>query len=158
MLQKGALHGIYPHICANLSLGSKKIIATHLKTFESNFKDHTLEPGTVASIISKAKAKGLSADGYLDEAKSKACHRGPEGTNSPLNPDVMVGEVYVLYEATLRQNNALDFDDLLVFGVKLFSGHPLTVGWCRHILVDELCVDASCVPDNSRHFAARTQT
>ena len=142
MLQKGPPRRIYPHICADVGVNSKKVIATHLKTFEKDRKDHNLEPGTIASIISKAKAKGLSADDYLGDTKSKTHPRDPAGTDSPLTPDVIVGEVYVLYEATLRQNNALDFDDLLVFGVKLFSGHPLTVSWCRHILVDELYVYA----------------
>jgi DNA helicase-2/ATP-dependent DNA helicase PcrA len=149
MLLKGARRSVHPHICTNIGSGSKKIVATHLKTFEKDLKDHNLEPGTVTSIISKAKAKRLSADGYLDDAKSKAHYRGPTGTESPPTPDIIVGEVYVLYEATLRQNNALDFDDLLVFGVKLFSGHHLTVDWCRHILVDELCARIACVLDNT---------
>ncbi|KAJ3545974.1 hypothetical protein NMY22_g2239 [Coprinellus aureogranulatus] len=118
---------------------SKKIITAHLKVFEKDLKDHehNLEAATVASIISTAKAKGLSAEDYLEEARSKSYYKGASGTKSPLTPDVVVGEVYVLYEASLRQNNALDFDDLLVFGVKLFSHHPVTVEWCRHILVDE---------------------
>ncbi|KAG1762716.1 P-loop containing nucleoside triphosphate hydrolase protein [Suillus occidentalis] len=46
-------------------------------------------------------------------------------------------EIYRDYEKTLRTNNSLDFDDLLLFGVRLFSQHPRYAAWCQHILVDE---------------------
>lgn len=112
-----------------------------MKTFEKDLKEQNLEAGMVASIISKAKAKRLSAEEYLLDAKSKIHSKGPSGMDPPATtPDIIVGQVYILYEATLRQNNALDFDDLLVFGVKLFSCNPVTVDWCKHILVDELYV------------------
>ena len=128
----------------NSMFRSKKIIATALKTYEKDLKDAsiTLEPSTVASLISKAKARGLSASDFLADAVAKARHRGPPppGSKHPISSEVIVGEVYTTYEATLRRDGALDFDDLLVYGVKLFQGHPSTVDWCDHILVDELCV------------------
>ncbi|KAF7354819.1 ATP-dependent DNA helicase PcrA [Mycena sanguinolenta] len=49
----------------------------------------------------------------------------------------VVGSVYEQYEKSLRRSNSLDFDDLLLFGVKLFSDHPPATSWCRHVLVDE---------------------
>lgn len=64
--------------------------------------------------------------------------KGIGDTEKVLSPEIIVAEVYVEYEATLRKNNALDFDDLLVYGVQLFSENPSTVDWCQHILVDEL--------------------
>jgi len=52
-----------------------------------------------------------------------------------------VSEAYLLYERRLRQNNALDFDDLLLFTVKLLKQAPEVCEYYRdrfeHILVDE---------------------
>ncbi|MDP6107170.1 MAG: UvrD-helicase domain-containing protein [Candidatus Brocadiia bacterium] len=52
-----------------------------------------------------------------------------------------LAEVYRLYEARLLDNNALDFDDLLVKTIELFSSHPEVLQrWqnrCVHVLVDE---------------------
>ncbi|RXW21277.1 hypothetical protein EST38_g4588 [Candolleomyces aberdarensis] len=117
---------------------SKKIIATLLKRFEKDIKDRSLslEPGTVASMISKAKSKGKSAEYCLADAKSSLASQG-SSEGAPLSLEVIVAEVYVDYEATLKKNNALDFDDLLVYGVKLFSKHSSVAYWCQHILVDE---------------------
>lgn len=50
----------------------------------------------------------------------------------------IVAEIYIGYEQVLKDNNALDFDDLLVYGVKLFKEHCEIALWCKHILVDEL--------------------
>jgi DNA helicase II / ATP-dependent DNA helicase PcrA len=50
----------------------------------------------------------------------------------------IVAEIYIGYEQVLKDNNALDFDDLLIYGVKLFREHCETALWCKHILVDEL--------------------
>lgn len=117
---------------------SKKIITALLKTREKDLKARglTLEPGQCASLISKAKSRCLSAEDYLEEAKAHM-HSKTSSPDIPSSLETVVGEVYVQYEATLRRNSALDFDDLLIYGVKLFSGHPLTVSWCQHILVDE---------------------
>jgi DNA helicase-2/ATP-dependent DNA helicase PcrA len=50
-------------------------------------------------------------------------------------------EAYQEYQARLRQNNALDFDDLLVKTVELFRADPEVLGYYqerfRYILVDE---------------------
>ncbi|KAJ2914061.1 hypothetical protein MD484_g6352, partial [Candolleomyces efflorescens] len=117
---------------------SKKIVATSLKRFERDIKDRSLslEPGAAASLISKAKSKGKSAEYCLAEAKSSQTGQG-SSEGAPLPLEVIVAEVYLDYEATLKKNNALDFDDLLVYGVKLFSKHPSVASWCQHILVDE---------------------
>ncbi|KAF8896349.1 P-loop containing nucleoside triphosphate hydrolase protein [Infundibulicybe gibba] len=48
-----------------------------------------------------------------------------------------VAGIYEKYERLLRQSNSLDFDDLLLFGVQLFTQHKRAVSWCQHILVDE---------------------
>lgn len=49
-------------------------------------------------------------------------------------------QLYGEYEAALREANSLDFDDLLVFGLRLFTEAPRVLESCRHILVDEFQV------------------
>lgn len=115
---------------------SKKIIAKLLKQHKDTLSENdiTLKEATVLSLISKAKSKGTSAEdmaAHIGQKKSQ--------TNLPTNViDQIVSEIYNEYERTLRRSNCLDFDDLLVFGVKLFERHKKAVQWCRHVLVDEL--------------------
>jgi DNA helicase-2/ATP-dependent DNA helicase PcrA len=89
------------------------------------------------SLISKAKAKGQNADDLLPGPPSASQPRPPPlaGAN---DIQFIVSQVYCEYERVLRRNNCLDFDDLLLFGVRLFSEHPNSAAWCRHVLVDEL--------------------
>ena len=116
----------------NCSLCSKKIVAKLLKPYneELQAKQITIKESSILSHISKAKSKGLSADGMLAECS------GSQSLRSEI--DHIVAIIYVEYERLLRKNNSLDFDDLLLFGVKLFREHPEAVSWCRHVLVDEL--------------------
>lgn len=50
-------------------------------------------------------------------------------------------DVYQLYQKRLQENNALDFDDLIMLTVELFHQHPAVLlkyqEWFRYILVDE---------------------
>ncbi|KAG5643023.1 hypothetical protein DXG03_001761 [Asterophora parasitica] len=120
---------------------SKKIIATLIKNNKDYIEEHglVLTDGGVASMISKAKAKGrktidVSAD---DDAKPKSSGP-PTDKNDILGAlKYIVDVIYEEYEKTLRRNNSLDFDDLLLYGVKLFVNHKHTVAWCKHVLVDE---------------------
>ncbi|TRM64719.1 P-loop containing nucleoside triphosphate hydrolase protein [Schizophyllum amplum] len=109
---------------------AKKIISTHLSRYKADLKDTTLKDATVLASISNAKAKGLTSDDLF--------RRQQNAPSTELNEaDRVVTQVYSDYETSLRQHNSMDFDDLLVFGVKLFREHRETVQWCKHILVDE---------------------
>jgi DNA helicase II / ATP-dependent DNA helicase PcrA len=104
--------------------------------------------GAASSRISKAKAKGQSAKAFFQEMEQTECRRKlrDERRDSKIsNPaleskslDRIVAEIYIGYEQVLKDNNALDFDDLLVYGVELFREHCETALWCKHIFVDEL--------------------
>lgn len=104
----------------------------------------TIAEGQIATAISKAKAKGYSATTYSQEvmpsvkniSKSKFSSDSTGGEKKCI--EQIIAEVYTGYEQILKQNNALDFDDLLIYGVRLFSQHNESVIWCKHILVDEL--------------------
>jgi DNA helicase II / ATP-dependent DNA helicase PcrA len=50
--------------------------------------------------------------------------------------DRVLQEIYEAYEQALRDLNGLDFDDLLVFGVKLLKDHHIAE--VEHLFVDEL--------------------
>lgn len=127
-------------MCISLS---KKIISTLLKPHKEFLaaREVSLKEGVVLSTISKAKAKGLSAADYLTEAQGRRKPSTDPNTHAATvsqDIDSIVAEIYVQYELTLRRNNSLDFDDLLIFGVRLFTEHHGAVSWCRHVLVDEL--------------------
>ncbi|KAF9065598.1 P-loop containing nucleoside triphosphate hydrolase protein [Rhodocollybia butyracea] len=123
---------------------SKKIITPFLKKYKDDLaaKDITLKEATVLAIISKAKAKGLSASDFHHDIRIRS-HAPKNSSDSQISSstvndiDLVVAEIYEDYEKTLRKNNSLDFDDLLLFGVKLFTENPTSVKWCRHVLVDE---------------------
>ncbi|GJE88670.1 UvrD-helicase-domain-containing protein [Phanerochaete sordida] len=140
---------------------SKKILGKMLKEPDlKNFLKNcsiTLSEGTVSSRISQAKAKGFSPHDLLDTfyASSHASTKGKAKAKSflPLTTerlehelnsaniketiDFVVAHLYDQYELTLREHNSLDFDDLLVYGVRLFSENPQVGRWCTHALVDE---------------------
>ncbi|KAH9939503.1 UvrD-helicase-domain-containing protein [Amylocystis lapponica] len=116
---------------------SKKIIVKLLKSYKDFLEERniTLKDGTIMSKISRAKAKGHSPEDLLKELAIKK-RQGGFGQLT-LDIDSVVAHIYKDYDKTLRRNNSLDFDDLLVFGVKLFSEHKKSAAWCRHVLVDE---------------------
>ncbi|KAK7061228.1 ATP-depentend DNA [Favolaschia claudopus] len=125
--------GIEPNFTVCDAEESKKIISNLLKPHK-NFlasKDITLKDGNVLSQISRAKAKGLDAKDFI------AQHKATNEFDPQVDIQRVIGTVYEKYEKALRRSNSLDFDDLLLFGVKLFSEHPSATNWCRHVLVDE---------------------
>ena len=92
-----------------------------------NYSDKQFHPRAILSNISRAKNESISpadfrqvADGYFER---------------------VVAEVYALYQDTLRLNNALDFDDLLLFAAQLLRENPEVCryyqGKFEYILVDE---------------------
>jgi DNA helicase-2/ATP-dependent DNA helicase PcrA len=112
---------------------SKKIIGPLLKEFKPILleKDITLKESAVLSLISKSKSKGITPEVMILEQEASL--------TPPNDIERIVALIYVDYEQILRKSNALDFDDLLLFCLKLFKNHGEAVRWCQHILVDELC-------------------
>ena len=82
------------------------------RVFESHkIDDKDLTPRSVIAQISRAKNAMLDPASFAAEAG--------EAPNRKL-----IAELYTAYEADLRRNNALDFDDLLVETVRQFDNHP----------------------------------
>jgi DNA helicase-2/ATP-dependent DNA helicase PcrA len=94
---------------------------------ELNLDEKRFTPRSILSLISRAKEKRISPEQYL-----------MLGSGFFEN---IVAKVYPLYQQKLRQNNALDFDDLLVETVRLLETSQETLARLqdrfRHILVDE---------------------
>lgn len=84
----------------------------------------------VLGIISAAKNEMISPEEYLLNARADGDYRRQQ-----------IGEIYKEYQAQLKKNNALDFDDLLVKTVELFENQKEILDYYqekfRYIMVDE---------------------
>ena len=84
----------------------------------------------ILSVISAAKNEMISPEEFLSNARADGDWRGQK-----------IGELYAEYESRLKKNNALDFDDLLVKTVELFSSSKEILDYYqerfRYIMVDE---------------------
>ncbi|MBF1990680.1 DNA helicase PcrA [Fischerella thermalis] len=102
-------------------------LVKEIVTKQLNLDDKKFEPRSVRYAISNAKNKGLSPQDYEREQPN---YRGR-----------VIAEVYSKYQDRLAENNALDFDDLILVPVKLFQQNEQVLGYWyhkfRHILVDE---------------------
>ncbi|MBZ0155258.1 MAG: UvrD-helicase domain-containing protein [Alphaproteobacteria bacterium] len=82
----------------------------------------------VASRISILKASLISPEEFLSQGDG-------------FSFDEKLGRVYLKYQDELKRCNALDFDDLIMLTVKLFSEHPKILekymGMFPYLLVDE---------------------
>ncbi|KZV90870.1 UvrD/REP type DNA helicase [Exidia glandulosa HHB12029] len=116
---------------------SKKIVNKLIKTHADYLQSYDFEvtDRQVASLISKAKSKGLSPE-QVAVVGVKDTLRPPAG--EPPNPHhVALSMLYSEYQAALKANKSLDFDDLLAYGVKLLDAVPRIAEFCEHVLVDE---------------------
>jgi DNA helicase-2/ATP-dependent DNA helicase PcrA len=104
---------------------SKKLIASSLKELGYDTKRFT--PSGVQTAISLAKNELISPEEYGKKVFSPY--------------EKIVAEVYQVYQQKLFQNNALDFDDLLVYTVNLFELFPSVLNYYqdkfKFILIDE---------------------
>ena len=95
---------------------------------ELNLGDKEYPPKAVKATISDAKNRMLSPEEWLRDA-------GDDFRNRKYY------EAYRLYERTLKGNNALDFDDLLVKTLELLAEQPPVLEYYQnrfdYILVDE---------------------
>jgi DNA helicase II / ATP-dependent DNA helicase PcrA len=89
--------------------------------------DSDLPPKKARSHISRAKSRGWSPKEY-------------EAQRDGWEPDELL-QIYPAYQRYLRQSNSMDFDDLLLFAVKLFEDHKEVResygSRYRYLLIDE---------------------
>ncbi len=77
---------------------------------ELQFDEKKLNPKAIRGHISDAKNQLIGPEKYETHAMDYFSQR--------------VAKVYNLYQAQLKLNNALDFDDLIMMTVELFKSHP----------------------------------
>lgn len=77
---------------------------------KAGYDPKQFEPRKILSIISKAKGDAQTRLDFLDGARSY--------------PEQVAAEVWEHYDAALREEHALDFDDLLLKTVNLLKSHP----------------------------------
>lgn len=96
---------------------------------ELNIDSHNLKERAVLSAVSKAKNEGVTPEEYRKEIS------GGDYTER------RIADCYEQYEKKLHQNDALDFDDLLLKTVELFDTEPEVLEYYqerfKYILVDE---------------------
>jgi len=94
---------------------------------ETGGEDRALTPAAAGSRISQLKNEGITPETFEAEA------RGPI--------DRRLAPIYTRYAKGLRDRAAMDFDDLLLYTVRLFdldeSVHRMYAERFRHVLVDE---------------------
>ncbi|MCA1620836.1 MAG: UvrD-helicase domain-containing protein [Acidobacteria bacterium] len=106
---------------------SQRVVKACIK--DLGYDDQRLAPRQTQSAISHAKNSGLDADMYAARAESHDEKRAA------------IARVFKLYEERLVNNNALDFDDLLIKAVRLLRKREDVRAHYnerfRYILVDE---------------------
>ncbi len=102
-------------------------LVKQIVTKQLNLDDKKFEPRSVRYAISNAKNQGLTPQEFEYQQPN---YRGR-----------VIAEVYSQYQNALAENNALDFDDLILVPVQLFQQNEQVLSyWHRkfqHILVDE---------------------
>jgi len=123
--KNGASVGIPPEFVIYDEQDSKDAVKIALNKLELDVKRFT--PGGMRSLISQAKNELISPLEYPSIARGYYQEQA--------------AQVYLTYQQILRENHALDFDDLLFATVTLFRKHPDIAGYYqnlfRYILVDE---------------------
>ena len=97
---------------------------------DMDLDEKILPPRSVMGEISRAKDERVSSTEYLNEARKGSDIR-----------KVKVGEIYSEYMRRMFAANAMDFDDLIFFTVKLLEENDDVCGYWqrrfRYVLIDE---------------------
>lgn len=123
------IDGSYEGIPGNFVIFDEgdRLAATKQITKELSIDEKAYPPRTIVSLISKAKNELLRPEEYS------------RLVNSPL--ERVAADVYPLYERTLKDSGALDFDDLIAKTVQLLENNEaVRTKWqttFRYVLIDE---------------------
>ncbi|MDB6067918.1 MAG: ATP-dependent helicase Rep [Pedosphaera sp.] len=135
-----------PTICTFHSL-CVRILRQHIERlgYKKNFViyDQAEQISAVKKILSHISAKGEKTDpaailSLLSRYKNGGAKAGAIGDASVV---AMAEHIRSRYETALRACNAVDFDDLILLTLKLFTDHPDALEACRtkyrYVMVDE---------------------
>ncbi|EEB06182.2 ATP-dependent DNA helicase [Schizosaccharomyces japonicus yFS275] len=90
-----------------------------------------LTPNVALSRVSRMKSSGLIAKPHCEQLSCLP------GLTVNTNQSFQSTELYKLYQAVLRKNGYVDFDDLLILFIQLVHDHTYCIDNIKHILVDE---------------------
>jgi DNA helicase-2/ATP-dependent DNA helicase PcrA len=124
-----------------------RILRQHIEKlgYKSNFViyDESEQLGTIKKILSHLSAKGEKTDPVAILSLLSRFKNGGQRAAAFSDPSVraMAEHVQSRYESALRACNAVDFDDLILLTLRLFTEHPDALEACRHrfryVMVDE---------------------
>ncbi|MBR0481984.1 MAG: UvrD-helicase domain-containing protein [Firmicutes bacterium] len=108
----------------------KALVKSIVKDFEYDEKVFT--PAYVLEVISDSKEKRISPESFRNNINMSFGNRERQSC---------LASLYEKYQETMRKNDAMDFDDLILNTVKLFEEHPdvlkIYQERFRYIMVDE---------------------
>ena len=118
--------GYKPNFVIYDTTDQKALMKSILK--ERNISDKEFAPQYVLSVISRAKEREQDPQDFLDSSDNSFRAK-------------ILYDLYRAYEAKLRENNAMDFDDILLNLVRLFRTDETVLAKYqnrfRYIMVDE---------------------
>ena len=124
-----------------------RILREHIEVlgYKRNFViyDESEQLGAVKKILSNISAKGENTDPKAILSLISRYKNGGSRASVFAEPSVQAMAEHVLrrYESALHACNAIDFDDLLLLALKLFTDHPAVLTACRekfrYVMVDE---------------------
>lgn len=107
---------------------SERILKEIIK--DIGLDEKTLPAKSVLAVISREKDKMISAQMYMDRVEN--------GQDARM---WHIGKIYLRYQEKLKENNALDFDDIIFLTVRLLQEHEDVRTYYqqkfRYVLVDE---------------------
>ncbi|MTI70133.1 MAG: ATP-dependent DNA helicase PcrA [Firmicutes bacterium] len=108
------------------SADQKTLIKDCIK--EENLSEKLFDPKTMLNFISSQKDVLMDPETYIKENQGDFRER-------------QKGELYKRYQKKLKENNALDFDDLILKTIELFVSAPIILDYYQdkfeYVLVDE---------------------
>ncbi len=135
-----------PTVCTFHSL-CVRILRQHIERlgYKRNFViyDESEQLSAVKKILSHFSAKGEKTDAAAILSLLSRFKNGGERAAAFSEPSVaaLAQHVRLKYESALRACNAVDFDDLILLTLKLFTEHPEVLDACRakyrYVMVDE---------------------
>jgi superfamily I DNA/RNA helicase len=135
-----------PTICTFHSL-CVRILRRHIERlgYKSNFViySESEQLSAIKKILSHISDKAQKVDPYAVLAMLSRYGNGGERASALADPDTaaLARHVLLRYQSALRACNAVDFDDLILLTLKLFTDHPDILEACRHqyqyVMVDE---------------------
>ena len=135
-----------PVICTFHSL-CVRILRQHIERlgYKRNFViyDESEQISAIKKILSRISAKGEKTDPAAILGLLSRYRNGGSKAAAFADPSVaaMAEHIRTHYESALRACNAVDFDDLILLTLRLFSEHPDALEACRaqyrYVMVDE---------------------